>query len=486
LGVSEGKPGFTPDRSRRLLMSMRRISELAIVAWLAAGASRPAARFGRASAAPQNPSERGCRIEANTFEGWPAQQMTNRWLKLTLAPELGGRLIQVSFAGHLFLFVNPKYRGHYFPPSEDTRQWFNYGGDKIWPLPEGSEDDQHWPGPMSDVLDDGDYAFHVVSQGAQCAVRLDGPPDPRTGLEYSREITIASDSPEISFQATMKNAAIHPIRWSVQSVTQYDTADPANAAAYNHDFWAFTPANAQSSYVDGFHVRSGLAEDPSYSLKNGMFSLHWLDLQGEVWIDSTAGWLAVVDGSSQFALVERFHFDPAAEYPGKATVIFYKNGPAVELDAQGQAAIRTSADDAPFYMEAELNSPMVRLAPGESYTFHTEWFPTRMGSDCKAATAAGVIGEPLRASLTSGGVKVVGTFGVFFPGQLAARFFDKQGTEMATTPLGGVDPSRMVKLDREIEAPRTAERVSLRLTTSEGMDRGSLGEAEILRRAGGS
>src|SRR5215469_6538534 len=102
----------------------------------------------------------------------------------------------------------------------------------------------------------------------------------------------------------MKNSSTHPIRWSVESVTQYDTADTAHSD-YNHDFWAFTPANAQSSYLDGFHVRSGLAEDPSYSVKNQMFSLHWLYLQGDVWIDSPAGWVAVVDGSSQFALVER-------------------------------------------------------------------------------------------------------------------------------------------------------------------------------------
>lgn len=32
---------------------------------------------------------------------------------------------------------------------------FNYGGDKLWPLPEGTQDEQHWAGPLSDALDDG-------------------------------------------------------------------------------------------------------------------------------------------------------------------------------------------------------------------------------------------------------------------------------------------------------------------------------------------
>lgn len=435
---------------------------------------------------PNDRSENACRIEVTNFDGWEAQQMTNRWLTLTFVPKLGGRLMQVSFAGHPFLFVNPKYRGQYFPPSEDAHTWFNYGGDKIWPMPEGSQDDQHWPGPNSDPLDDGDYAFHVLSQASRCGVRLDGPPDSRTGLQYSREISIQSDSPEIWFGATMKNVSTRPIRWSVQSVTQYDTADTTNPATYNRNFWAFTPANEKkSAYLDGYHVRSGLAEDPSYTVKDEMFSLHWLYLQGEVWIDSPGRWLAVVDGSSQFAMVERFHFDSAAEYPGKATVIFYKNGPAVELDANGRAQIRTSSGDAPFYMEAELNGPMIRLAPGESYTFDTEWFPTRVGSHFKAATDAGVIGEPLEASSIGENVKLSTTAGVFFPGKLVARFYDSRSTELSTVSLRDVDPAQIVNLNDETKAPASAAKVSLRLLTQDGTDRGSLGETEINRHHGG-
>jgi hypothetical protein len=463
-----------------------RLSNLA-VAWLvAAVGSAAGVHPRRSSLAPPNSPENGCRIEATEFDGWHAQQMTNRWLTLTLVPKLGGRLMQVSFAGHPFLFVNPRYRGQYFPPSEDAGKWFNYGGDKIWPMPEGSQDDQHWPGPISDPLDDGDYAFHVLSQAPQCVVRLDGPPDARTGLQYSREIRIGSDSPKISFYATMKNASTRPIRWSVQSVTQYDADDETDRATYNHDFWAFTPASEHSSYLDRYHVRSGLAEDPSYSVKDQIFSLRWLYLQGEVWIDSPVGWLAVVDGSSQFAIVERFHFDGAAEYPGRATVIFYKNGPTVELDSNGRAVIRTSTEDAPFYMEAELNSPMVQLASGESYTFDTEWFPTRIGSDFKNATDAGVIGESLKASATAESVKLSGTVGVFFPGKLAARFYDSKGIDLSTISLQDVDPAQIVNLNQEIKAPTAAAKVSIRLLSRDGADRGSLSDAEITRHTGGS
>lgn len=269
---------------------------------------------------PQGSSRSACRIDAIYFEGWKAEQISNEWLKLIIVPQLGGRLMQVFFAGHPFLFVNSEYKGRYLPPSEGAAKgkWFNYGGDKIWPMPEGAQGEHHWPGPISDELDDGAYAFQALSQDSRCTLRLDGPPDKRTGLQYSREISIGRDSPEIAFHAVMKNISARPIEWSMQSVTQYDTADLQTAGAYNRDFWAFTPINPQSSYLDGYHVRSGLADDPSFSVKNDLFTLHWLYLQNEVWIDSPGGWLAVADYSNQFALIERFVFREGGDYPGKS------------------------------------------------------------------------------------------------------------------------------------------------------------------------
>src|SRR5437879_13840220 len=74
--------------------------------------------------------------------GWEAQQVSNPLVKLIFVPQNGGRLMQVIFDGHPFLFVNPRYAGKHFPPSNS--EWFNYGGDKLWVLPEGSQDEQHW------------------------------------------------------------------------------------------------------------------------------------------------------------------------------------------------------------------------------------------------------------------------------------------------------------------------------------------------------
>jgi len=401
--------------------------------------------------------------------------MSNRWVKLTVVPQLAGRVMQVSFGGHEYLFVNNELKGRYYPPevSEKERKWFNYGGDKIWPMPEGNDDEQHWAGAAGAVLDSGPFSFSVLSPGDGCAVRLVGPPDPQIGEQYIREISIGSNSPEIFFKSIMKNTTGYPLRWSEQTVSQYNAADPANPTDYNHDFWGFTSANSDSQYLNSYYVRTGSGANRSYQVRDGLFTLHWSNIGGEVWIDSPGGWVAIVDGRTGYTMVERFHYKPGAEYPGKATVIFFTTG-------QRNPPSEASPPHPIHYMEAEINSPVVELAPGESYSMETEWFPTRMGSDFKACTYAGVVGAPVTASVTAGGLLLAGKFGVFFPGRLVARLYDRGGMSLGTVLLAAVNPLEPIALNSTLQAPAETARVSVHLVDSAGLDRGPLGETQVV------
>jgi hypothetical protein len=428
-----------------------------------------------ASAEPPSP----CQVKPVVFEGWQAQQVTNEWVQLTFVPQLGGRLIQVSFSGHPYLFVNPVYKGKYIPPAEAAGRWINYGGDKIWPLPEGNDDEQHWQG-ASTPLDDGPYTFTVLAQGARCTVRLEGPPDPPTGLQYTREISVGSNSPEISFHAITKNFTGHSITWSVQSVSQYNLSDANDPQQYNHNFYAFTPLNPQSAYLLGYHARDGLANDPGYGVKGGLFQLNWKYLESEVWLDSTAGWVALVDGATHYAMVEKTRHIEGGDYPSKATVIFYKNGPTVELNEKGMPYLTsTSLEKTPYYMEAELNSPMAVLGPGETYTFDTNWFPSRLNGDFNTVVDAGLVGTPLVARRAGGKLDLSGSFGVFFPGELKAFLYDEGGLGVSEVPLEAVRPQDPVSLHQTIDAAKNIARVSIHLIDSGGVDRGALGEVFV-------
>lgn len=427
-----------------------------------------------------------CTVRATTFDGFPAEEMANDWVRLDFVPQLGGRLMQVTFDGHAYLFVNPEFAGKYIPPEKADGEWINYGGDKIWPLPEGNDDEQHWGG-ASTPLDDGVYAFTVISQGERCTVRLDGPPDPPTGLQYSREISVGTDSPEIDFHAITKNSTGHSINWSVQSVSQYDLSDANAPDGWNHSFWAFTPVAPNSPYLLGYHVRDGLANDRSYSVNDGMFRLHWRYLEGEVWVDSRPQWVALVNGVNNFAMVERGTHIENATYPGRATVIFYKNGPTVELNEQGMPFV-TPLDrmKTPYYMEAELNSPMALLEAGQTYTMDTRWLPCRMGPELKAVTDAGVIGGVLTAVRNGGEVNLRGRFGVFFQGTLEAYLYDRDGNDRGRVVVQAASPKDVIDLNHAVAAPANVVRVALHLVDNLQVDRGALGEALVTNPGSGS
>ena len=132
-------------------------------------------------------------------------------------------------------------------------------------------------------------------------------------------------------------------------------------------------------------------------------------------------------------------------------------------------------------MEAEVNSPMVRLAPGETYALDTRWFPTRAGDDLVSVSDAGVGDRPLTAKVSANGVTLSGSFGVFFPGNLTAYVFDKQGSKIATVLLQCATPLDPIDLNKEISVSPTGARVANHLIDEEAVDRGSIGEASINR-----
>ena len=137
-------------------------------------------------------------------------------------------------------------------------------------------------------------------------------------------------------------------------------------------------------------------------------------------------------------------------------------------------------------MEAELNSPMVRLDPGESYHFDTQWFPTRADKDFQGVTDAGVILKPLHAMQDAGAgkIRLVGAFGVFFSGKLVVHFYGAGGMAMGTQPITQVDPRNLLLLQTTAAVAGRVGRISLHLVDSNGLDRGALGEVAVETSAG--
>jgi hypothetical protein len=271
----------------------------------------------------------------------------------------------------------------------------------------------------------------------------------------------------------------------MQSVSQYNTADTSAPSRRNQNFWTFTPANPSSGYLNRYHVRFGPAENPSVSVRDdGLFALHYVHLAAELWLDSTPGWLAVVDGDSRYAMVERFRYEKDQTYPGKASVIFWMNGPETRLNSEGEPSLTSGGDGIPLYLEAEINSPLVQLRPGETRDLDTEWFPTRAGGEFHGVEDAGIVVRPLQATpLENGHIRLSGSFGVFFAGRLIAHLYNEHGASVGTMPLTQADPTNLVVLETELTPPAKSSRISLHLEDSNGLDRGVLQEVQVTEPA---
>jgi hypothetical protein len=151
----------------------------------------------------------------------------------------------------------------------------------------------------------------------------------------------------------------------------------------------------------------------------------------------------------------------------------------MRLSKDGVPSISADSDAGPYYLEAELNSPMCRLRSGESCTLSTEWFPTRAGMELKSVSNAGIIMRPLECVPANGKMKLTGNFGVFFSGRLIAHFYDEHGSLLGTVPVANVNPTEPVLLDTEASPSGQAARVSLHLEDESGVDRGALQEVRI-------
>ncbi len=55
------------------------------------------------------------------YRGWKATELANKWVKLYVVPEVGGRLMQVSFGGHDLLYIDPRF-AKLVPSAERTRR----------------------------------------------------------------------------------------------------------------------------------------------------------------------------------------------------------------------------------------------------------------------------------------------------------------------------------------------------------------------------
>jgi hypothetical protein len=446
--------------SNRIMSSLK--CAIAELAWAAA---TTLLWFGVASAADLTKSK---------YQGWETYHLSNGIVSLEVAPQLGGRLIQYSLGVHHFLWANPALAGQ-IPPASGLGPggtFLNWGGDKLWPAPQGWDGPEQWPGPPDAVLDGSPYRADTLHGPA---LRLTSQKDARSGIQFSRVVTLENGTSILHVHATIEDIDTKPRSWGIWTVTQLDARN-ASGNGFNPNFWGYIPANPRSHFSHSFKILFGDKTNPEfqYDPQQRMMRVHYQRKMGKIAMDSPSGWVANVDGNSGYIFVQTFRYEADHEYPDGASVEYWTNGLG-KIFACGKETIQPESSAVnPYAIESELLSPRENLQPGQSASFDYEWRVARIGGgfpvlDC---TAAGCTAESLASKRTRNGTLTFsGRFGLFYEGAVRARILDAGRNLLLETATVKISPNSPLVMQTDfpkVSAPANARVLELVVFDTKG------------------
>ena len=282
----------------------------------------------------------------DAVNGWKVSRLSWSPLELALAPQVGGRIVSLSYDGHELLFCDPEANGRLgragsvFPIT---------GGDKTWIAPQGA-----WPGGLPPLdLDAGEYSLQAGKHGR--AARLESPVCRQTGMRIRRRVEVTS-AHSVRVEAWAENVSNRAARWSAWNVTQI---------LRPFDVWVsmapegLRPYDFSDSYVLYLRVVSAPSAPEAHgwtrirAVEPGEFKF------GGVPIPRNGAAAAVaMRGCDDGILVWGIFFDsvPGAAYAHDASFEIYNHPLAAKP-----------------YLEIETHVPLRELAPGDSSHLRQDW-----------------------------------------------------------------------------------------------------------------
>ena len=401
-------------------------------------------------------------LATGNIDDWFSLNLSNGLIALTVAPAIGGRVIDLCLAETRVFYSNPRLRGKAISVSAGTGK--NFGGSKVWPAPQGWTSEQEWPGPPDAVLDCGPYDWHATLDPNSATIQLQSQHDDYTGITMRREIKVNAGSSSVEVLHTMLNTSRRPVRWSIWQVTQVDAPQ---------DLEIFIPAT-------GFHQTFGDKPYNSVSFSPAEKRVHvkYDDQVAKLAVEASQGWFASLDQARSIVLAETFPVMPGASYPDEAPVAFWISGRGTFTIHGDRIDMSAGAGYDP-HVETEIMSPLTDLEPGDSLQFRTAWHVAAIDAkEIVSVNSCGAIGIPL-AIQPGSPARFTGSFGTFWEANLELIAYDGASQILGTFDLGEVNPRRPVRLDQEISVPARTARCSLLLFDREHNQLGVLDRVNI-------
>lgn len=411
-----------------------------------------------------------CSFENRKYKGWQAIYLNNGIVTLAVVPDIGGRVIAYNLGNYPFFFVDSELAGKLFSYEENLGDgtmaaWKNYGGDKTWPAPQGWDNECQWHGPPDPILDSGRYQVKQVKRFDNAVqVQMVSPPDLRTGIQITRQITLLQRGSRVILDLSFTNISKRQIRWSIWDVTQLraERLHLDGSLGPETECVVTAPLNSRSRFPKGFNVMDGDNNNPQWGIdnQNRLFVGKYMWEIGKVGIDSPKGWIAFTNCAQGYAFAAQYTYFPEKEYPDQ--------GATVECWTTGRGTVANlNYENNPIYlMEIEVLSPLYTFRPGETRSFQITWGSCRCEGMVVDVNKAGCIHQPLNTTPTSDGLFLSGSFGVFSCGVLQLVWQDQQGNPLGVEVLQEVSPLESVKLEQCFQPPPRAARVELQLLSN--------------------
>ncbi len=265
-------------------------------------------------------------LKATTFFGRQAYQLANDQLSLLIVPAFSGRVMELNYGGKNYLWVNlPLLKGE-IGGDPTFGNWMNWGGYKTWLAPQSEWLD---PEVQSDEMDN--VEWEIVAQ-TETELELRGPVISWGGVQLGRRLALEGAGPKVRVQELMFNPGKETRTWAVWAVAQFPIPG-----------WATYPPNGQRKIL----------VPPAQPFHGDQLRFRG-DAKWKVGALTAAGWGSYHADSWPAPFRVKFPVQPKRRYPD-------------------ECSLETWSNTRPSYMELEWLGPLVTLAPGEGWTFETEW-----------------------------------------------------------------------------------------------------------------
>ncbi len=419
-----------------------------------------AACFGFAILRSQTPT---IQIVSNYNQwGWDTTiVMQNDFITMATVPAIGGRVMQYDLGSLPSIMVNSSLLGQTYVPANNSN-WYNFGGYKTWPSPQGV-----WPGtwPPPPKLDYGKYAYQIVSQTADSVAALVTSPVETwvaPNIQFKRRATIFPGTSRVRMEQTIINTGSTPVSWGVWSIIQSIVNHP-NKTDYQN-YWAYFPINPNSVYgSSGVSPQGGNAAwQGEVAPGVGVYGVQFYPEGAKIFADPDKGWIAYSDKSDTVVFARTFPIFDGEQYP----------------DDGARVSVYVSSNSAPLYMEVEVKAPVVALAAsGGNYTFTENWWAAKVRAPVLDVDSVGAIAG--RLSYNSKAQSLSAIYGVFYKGTAKITFINAQGKILTEGQSHTITPLEEFQLQENVAIPDSAKTVEVLVYNNKDELAGVLESADV-------